>query len=172
VDKRYLLPVLAVVETMKWSPEVVMLQAHLSSLPGVSKDACLAQVILGQGSLYSCTITTRVGAVLLERESAYHALEQCGDLEWSVASAPSPQQAGPQVARSHAIPAVARAAQIPRLRVKELPAETLNRLAHPYRKVLLLVDGKRSLEEIARLAAKTPQEVAHMLKTLEQFIQF
>jgi len=171
VDKRYLLPVLAVVETMKWSPDVVMLQAHLSSLPGVSKDACLVSLTLGQGRMYSCTITTRAGAVLREHQEAYQAVEQCGDLEWSVVPIPFSPPPSPQATRSHAGQAVARTALIPILRVKELPAETLNRLAHPYRRIILLVDGKRTVEEIARLASKTPQEVVHMLNALEHLIQ-
>lgn len=172
MDKRYLLPILAVVEAMMWSPDVVSLQSHLPSLPGVSKDACLAQVILGQGHMYSCTITTKAGAILREQQEAYKALEPCGDLEWILSKAPVSPPPSPQEARPNAERANARTAQIPVLRVKEIPAETLNRLTHRYRRVLLLVDGKRSVEEIARLASKTPQEVFHMLKALEHLIQF
>ena len=171
MEKRYLLPLLAVVETMKFSPDVVMLQSHLPSLPGVTKEACRAQVILGQGQVYSCTITTRTGAVIRERQEAYKALEQCGDLEWILSSAPFPHPANPQTAQPNTSTASAKMAPIPVLRVKELSAETLSRLAYPYRRVLLLVDGKRSIEEIARLASKTPQEVVHMLNALEHLIQ-
>ncbi len=171
MEKRYLLPILAVVEAMKFSPDVVMLQSHLPSLPGISKEACRAQVILGQGQVYSCTITTRTGAVLRQHQEAYKVLEQCGDLEWTLSSAPFPSPPNPRAANPNTSTASAKMAPIPVLRVKELSAETLSSLAYPYRRVLLLVDGKRSVEEIARLASNTPQEVIHMLKALEHLIQ-
>jgi hypothetical protein len=174
VNKHYLLPVVAVVETMKDLPDVVMLQAHLSSLPGVSKDACLAQIILGQGQVYSCKIiATRTGIVLREQQEAYHALERCGDVNWSVRPEPSlhapvrPQTTSPPTATDRMFPR-----QIPSLRVSRLSPEILEPLSHPYRRVLRLVDGGRSIEDIARLLNKEPQEIQQMLAALPHLIQF
>jgi hypothetical protein len=174
VDKRYLLPIVAVVETMKRSPEVVMLQAHLPSLPSVSKDACLVSLIIGQGHMYSCTITaTRTGTVLREQEVAYHTVEQCGDLEWSVGPAPRfPTSASqksvpsqPKVSGKFVLP-------IPSLRVPALTNEILQPLAHPYQRVLRLVDGRRSVADIARLLGRQPQEIQQMLAAMPHLIQF
>jgi hypothetical protein len=174
VDKHYLLPLVAVVETMKALPDMVMLQAHLSSLPGVSKGACLAQIILGQGHVWDCKITaTRTDTVLLTQKEAYHALERCGDVNWCVLPAPvshapvRPQATLPPVATDGTFPA-----KTPSLRVSELTPEILAPLSHPYRRVLGLVDGRRSLADIARLLNKEPQEIQQMLTALPHLIQF
>ncbi len=172
MDKHYLLPVAAVVETMKDLPDVVMLQAQLSSLPGLSKEACLAQIILGQGQVSSCKIiATRTGIVLREQQEAYHALERCGDVTWHVRPAPSLH---PPVRPQATLPPTSGTfpAQIPSLRVSRLSPEILAPLSHPYRRVLGLVDGKRSIEDIARLLNKTPQEIQQMLAALPHLIQF
>jgi len=173
VDKHYLLPILAMVETMKGSPEVVVLQAFLSLLPGVTKDACLAQVTLGQGRIHSCTITTKTGTVLREQLEAYQALERCGDLNWSVLPAsslyaPASQKATPSRLDASDQPT----SRVPSLRVQALTLEILEPLSNPYRRVIRLVDGKRSIEDIARLLNKTPQEVQQMLAALQHLIQF
>jgi hypothetical protein len=174
VDKHYLLPVVAVVETMKELPDVVMLQAHLPSLPGVSKDACLAQIILGQGQVYSCKIiVTKTGIVLREQQEAYHALERCGDVNWSLRPAPSlhalvrPPATPPPITTYRTFPA-----QIPSLRVSRLSPEILAPLSHPYQRVLRLIDGRRSIEDIAHLLNKEPQEIQQMLTSLPHLIQF
>ena len=174
MDKHYLLPVLAVVETMKMLPDVVMLQAQLPSLPGISKEACLAQIILGQGRVHSCTITAaKTGTVLREQQEAYHALERCGDLNWSVLLAPSLYAPASQKATlPYMVASGQYTSKIPSLRVKALTPEVLAPLSLPYRRVMMLVDGKRPIEEIARLLNKGPQEVQQMLAALEHLIQF
>jgi hypothetical protein len=111
MENRFVLPLVAVAETMRTSPEVVVLQARLSSLPGISKQACLAQVIVGQGRIHSCTISTLTGTLLREQKEAYHVLEQQGDLEWTLLPHPSAHVTShpgpipclrlPLVARSH-----------------------------------------------------------------------
>jgi hypothetical protein len=173
VDKHYLLPVVAVVETMKESPDMLLLQAHLPSLPGISKDACLAQVILGQGRLASCTITsTKTGAVLRAAQEAYQALERCGDLEWSVHPAPSLHPPAQQQARVSPRNVSGRlSVKAPSLRVSQLSPEILEPLSNPYRRVLLLVDGRRSIEEIAYLLNREPYEIEQMLASLPHLIQ-
>lgn len=163
---------MAVVETMKALPDVVMLRARLSSLPGVSKDACLAQIILGQGQLSSCTITAaRTGNVFLKDQEAYHALERCGDLNWSVLPAPplyaSMRQKATLPPMDGMLPA-----KIPTLLVATLRPEILEPLSNPYRRVLLLVDGRRSTEDIARLLNKEAQEIQQMLAALPHLIRF
>lgn len=173
MDNHYLLPVLAVVETMKMRPDIVMLLAHLSSLPGVTKDACIAQIILGQGHIHSCRITTRTGTVLREQQEAYHALERCGDLHWSVLPAPPLHTPAQQKATLSPISASGRlSAKAPSLRVSQLSPELLEPLSNPYRRVLRLVDGRRSIEDIARLLNKEPQEIQQMLAALPHLIQF
>lgn len=174
MDNHYLLPVLAVVETMKGLPDIVMLQAQFSSLPGVSKEACLAQIILGQGRVYSCTITaTKTGTVLREQQEAYHALERCGDLNWSVLPAPSLHTpAKPKTTLSPISASGRLSAKAPSLRVSQLSPEILEPLSNPYRRVLRLVDGRRSIEDIARLLNKESHEIQQMLAALPHLVQF
>jgi hypothetical protein len=62
--------------------------------------------------------------------------------------------------------------KVPSLRIPTLTPEILASFSHPYRRVLVLVDGKRSIDEMARLLNKTPQEVQQMLSTLPHLIQF
>jgi len=153
---------------------MLMLQAHLSSLPGVSKDACLAQIILGQGRISSCTITsTKTGTVLRAQQEAYHALERCGDLDWSVLPVPSlhlPEKPG---ARGSLRSGSGRlSGRAPSLRIPQLSPEILEPLANPYRRVLLLVDGRRSVAEIAYLLNREPYEIEQMLAAVPHLIQF
>lgn len=173
MERHYLLPILAMVETMKGSPEVVVLQAFLSSLPGVTKDACLAQVVLGQGRIHACTITTKTGAVLREQQEAYNALERCGDLNWSVLpaaslNAPTSQKAIPLHLDMYRQPTL----KVPSLCVPALTPAILDPLSNPYRRTVRLVDGKRSIEDIARLLNREPQEIEQMLAALPHLIQF
>ncbi len=174
MDKHYLLPVVAVVETMKESPDMLLLQAQLPSLPGVAKDACFAQIILGQGRLFSCTITsTKTGTVLRAAQEAYHALERCGDLDWSVLPAPSLHPPAQQPTRVSPRNVSGRlSVKAPSLRVPQLSPEILEPLSNPYRRVLLLVDGRRSIEEIAYLLNREPYEIEQMLAALPHLIHW
>ena len=173
MDKHYHLPVQAVVETMKASPEIVMLQSHLSSLPGISKE-CFAQLILGQGGISSCVITATTGAVLFQQQEALSALAHCGDLTWSVVPAPSLHATNVTLSQKDTRPHRGAAGQqlrsIP-FRRNTLTPEILASLSHAQRRVLVLVDGKRSIEEIAHLLSKTPQEVHQLLVPLQSLIE-
>lgn len=174
VGKHYLLPVVAVIETMKASPDLVVLHSQVAALPGMTKNACVAQIVLGQGKVYACTITTATGSVLLQQQEAYRVLERCGDLSWSVTLATPSLSTH---SRQQEIPPGRgmdgrMSSMIPSLRVNTLAPETLASFSHAYRQVLVLVDGKRSIEEIARLLARPADTVHHMLVALAHLVQF
>lgn len=256
MGKRYCLPLVAMVEITRSSPNCVLLQSQLASLPGVSKRKCVAQVILGQGVIHTCTIREEAGRVLAEQQKAYDALARCGDLHWEVVPAPdvvsssgylnsvsassitsssgSPNTApssdnvppsgypntapnfgnvppsgypntapnfgnvpssgypsmGPNFGNvpSSGYPNTAPHSggwgrtpgishmpvtpwSVPRPRVTPIPREILAPLPHAYRAVLMLVDGKRSLEEIAQLLNKAPQEIQQILVNLPDIVQ-
>ena len=171
MNKHYLLPILAMIEIMKWSPDTVVLQAHLVALPGVSNEACLAQVMLGQGNLSSCTITTTMGAVLLQQQEAYQALERCGELHWSVFPASSLSTSISQTNPPFRVePSDQHSSMIPSRRVSTITSETLATLSHRSKRVLALVDGKRSIDVIAQLLSISPYEVQQKLKALSHLI--
>ena len=153
-------------------PDLVMLQAQLPSLSGVSKKACLVQIVLGQGCVRSCTITAAAGTILRDPE-AYRALEQCGELHWNVLPVPSSYVEGTQLATP---PYMGTSGQytprIPSLCVKALTPEVLAPLSHPYRVLMMLVNGKRPIEEIAWLLNREPQEIVQMVAALPHLIQF
>lgn len=61
---------------------------------------------------------------------------------------------------------------IPTLRVNPLPKEILASLSRSRRMALVLVDGKRSIDDIAQLLAKSPSDVQEMLAVLRHLVQF
>lgn len=177
MERRYRLPLGAMVEVMKGAAEPVVLYTQVSALPGVSKKACQIQVVLGRGSLFSCCVTDASGKVLLQQQEAYQALLPCEDLEWNVApfpiSTPSePAQVADRstLAREQDTTSGGVSFCIPTLRVCPLPSETLAAFLYPYRTVLVLVDGRRSIHEIARLLSKSPADIQQMLASAPHLV--
>jgi hypothetical protein len=172
-EKQYRLPIGAMVEIMKYSPDKVLLQAHLASLASLSKQVCFAHVVLEQGGLHSCTIMEKTGRVLLQQQDAYDALVHCGDLNWRVVRTPSVQDL------RHGRPVTSTLGSlestlwhIPTLRVNPVPRETLLALPHAQRVALVLVDGKRSVAVIAQLLTTSPQKIEQTLAALRHLVQF
>ncbi|HEU5382267.1 MAG TPA: hypothetical protein VFV38_43185, partial [Ktedonobacteraceae bacterium] len=60
---------------------------------------------------------------------------------------------------------------VPTLRITPLPPETLASLSHPYRMLLVLVDGKRSIAELARLLSKSPAAIHQMLAMVPHLVK-
>lgn len=176
MEKQYRLPVSAMVEILKASVEQVVLRAQLPAVPGVSKKACLAQLVVGQGTVCSCAVTTPSGEILLKHQEAYQALLRCGDLEWLVEPFPAfspPEHPYPSPSTyTAAAPTAAEEEHrcIPTLRISPLPSETLAAFTHPYRTVLALVDGRRSIHEIARLLSKAPTDIQQMLASVPHLV--
>lgn len=69
---------------MKESPFLIQLQTCLASLPDITTEVCFAELIVGQGKMHVCKITTRTGHLLLEHKEAITHLQQCGSVEWSL----------------------------------------------------------------------------------------
>lgn len=182
MERQYRLPVTAMVEILKASVEQVVLRAQLPALPGISKKACLVQLIVGQGNMCFCAVTTPGGEILLKQQEAYQALLNCGDLEWRVEPfpgfpPPESQSQSPSNRTSHALSHALTAQEeerccIPILRMSPLPSETLAAFTHSYRMVLALVDGRRSIHEIARLLSKSPADIQQMLASVPHLVHF
>jgi len=162
--QHYLLPLEAIVEAMKNFPEIVSLQAQLSSVPNLTREACIAEVTVGQGRLHSCAITTPTGQYLLQQKEAYTIIQQYGDLEWSLhTTTPLPMQERPPP-RQMSPPSSGKPSRcVPTL----TPVQTRT-LQHMHKNVFALVDGVKTVEHIARLLTKSPQEVQHILRDLQE----
>ncbi len=165
----YTLPITALLETMGAVGEAIYLHAQLPSLPQISKENCVAEVVLDQGIMHFCAIKTTAGHVVLTQKDAFSLLSQVGDLEWDIVflqqeviTSPTTQSAAPQRGVGN----------IPRRTNSTLPPARMSSLPHRHRRVLALVDG-RSVEEIARLLSISPDMVEKILLELEQtgFIQ-
>jgi hypothetical protein len=174
VKNRFVLPIGALIATMQTSFERVVLQAHLSSLPGVSKQACLAHIVVGEGRIHACTIFhAQTGALLRQEHEAYKSLEALGDLEWTILPyQPAPHEESIMTHLPHPStpPVPSQASLIPQR--KHQPEPNIIASLHPaYRKLLLLVDGKRSVERIAQLLSKSPEDVFNMLLAMPSLIE-
>jgi hypothetical protein len=175
VTKQYRLPLIAMVETMKSSPTCVLLQAQLASLPEISKQACVAHVLVGQGILHTCRIVGATGNLLLHQRAAYEALIRYGDVDWLVLPAPFytvGQSNGRSVTK--ALGSTANpidTGNVPTLRVSPLPREILDQVPRGLRIALVLVDGKRSIAEIAQVLRKTPHEIQHIFVQVPHLVK-
>ena len=180
VEKRYHLPVQAMLLVMASSVDRVLLQTHLPGLPGISQQVCLVQMLLEQGGVRSCTITSKTGAILRQQQEAVQVLERCGDLDWHVTTlVPTPQGAnhshtGSLFGAPGAVASTGRtgaASPIPRLRVHPVPPDILASLSRSHRMALVLVDGKRSVNDIAHLLAKSSSDVQEIFAVLRHLVQ-
>lgn len=181
VEKRYHLPLHAILVVMASSVDRVLVQTRLPGLPGVSQQVCLVQMVLEQGGVRSCTITSKTGAILCQQQEAFQVLERCGDVDWHVTTL-APASPGANHAHTgslsgtpDAVASTERAGTtslIPRLRIHPVPPDILASLSRPHRMALVLVDGKRSVETIAHLLAKSPADIHETLAVLPHLVQF
>ena len=173
-EKCYRLPVQAMVAVMTFSAGSVLLHTRL---PGIQTR--LAHLIIKQGALHSCTIIDPTGTVLLQQQDAFDTLLRFGELEWQVTMLPAsvtPERGIPgQAAGTGRVTQDAKkeglSSRIPFFRLTPLPLEDLASLPHALRMTLLLVDGKRSIHEIARLLSKSPGDIQQTLIFLQHLVQ-
>lgn len=154
---------------MESSLQSVLLLSHLPTLPGLARHPGLARIELEQGAVRSCLISGQSGAVLLQGQDAYAVLSRCGDLEWRVIRPPDVMEA----VRVRPVTGMLERTQwgIPRLRVAFLHREMLASFPRSQRVALALVDGRRSVEEIAYLLSKSPREIQQMLAEIGHLVQ-
>ncbi|HEU5377961.1 MAG TPA: hypothetical protein VFV38_21270 [Ktedonobacteraceae bacterium] len=169
--RHYLLPLLAVVETMKGLPEMVSLHAEVPSVPGLARGTYLAHVVVGQGRCSSCTITTPTGRLLLQQQEAFDALQQVGNLAWRLSAPPSASMSA--LVQTEAefqegdAPERGRTPIRPRRIGRPEPAH-MQALPHAQRHLLWVIDGQKTLEQLARLLAKSPDDIYHLLLRLRE----
>jgi len=168
--EHYLLPIAVLLETARDLPEMASLRAQMPAVPGIWKEACIAEIIVGCGCIYACTIITTEGQLLLQQEAALHALEQLGELEWTfglsfAAGTPLPQQEGSCLRQNGTLPHRMDGTVPQRSDLFVIPA-LLEALPRRQKHVLLLANGHKQASEIARLLGLEPGEVERLLHQL------
>ena len=169
-EQCYLLPVVAVVETMKGLPETVSFQAQLPAMPHLSSEICFAQVIVGQGDCQFCTVVTRTGQILLQHQEAFTLVQQLGKLVWRLST---PTSEPLSLLPDHSFPsqeanAGRDLAQLLPQRTGELLPIQMQALPAAQRRVWFLVDGQKTIEQLARLLTKSVGDVYQLLLTLQE----
>jgi hypothetical protein len=136
------------------------LQAILEEVPGV-KEPCQATLMLLDGKVASCFLETRRGALIGQGERAFNLLTGLGTLDWLW-----------EPGFATALPAPARSltgalSPIP-YRREPLRQEALDVCSRLQRRVLGLVDGRRTIQEIATLLAVPPTELERLRAVLRE----
>ena len=126
------------------------LQTTLEGLPGI-REPCRASLILTNGKVTSCSLTTRRGALLAQGQRVLDLLAGLGIVEWLWEPGAGSSLQLPSKAASNASP-------VPRRR-EPLRQDALLACTRTQRRVLGLVDGRRPIQEIAALLAVPPADV-------------
>lgn len=167
MQRRYLLPVNAILQTLRDQNGITVLSASLPRLPRYQQEAREVALILGQGRVHTCTIRAADGLPLLQGSEALKTLERLGSLEWHVqglvgsSDVWSPNgEAGQDLCQPQE--------NIPRRLVASLSPLQQQNLSRHHRLVFNLIDGARSIASIATLLHFSPDEVASLLQELRQ----
>jgi hypothetical protein len=165
------LPVNVLVETLRGWHGTVVVRTHIPGLAEVWTGVCLVEMVLVQGVVCSCTISTAQGQPLLHQEAAFHAVRSLGALEWTLSSSASSVPLPPASVQEGNDQPVSAANRVPhRTQAALSPGllDGLDGLSRRHKQVLLLIDGHKNCQEIARLLTMDPQEVEAILHLLHQ----
>jgi hypothetical protein len=147
-----------------------VMQAHkktgrlLATLPsGVSSlhEPCQIEIALKAGKIVSSAIVGQSGS-LLTGERAYQELTRLGRLRWTFTSQLSPiiqPEPVPHVLEKHAISLRPR-------RIVVVEQQEMRPWQRMHRLVYALVDGRRSVADIAKLLSMTPETIEDVLSYL------
>lgn len=148
--QRFILPFSVLLETLRGWHEPLILSATLPPAPefGTGKAMALVQVV--RGHIHSCTIVNAHGQLLAQQQAALTHLAQVDKLEWLVTSAVTATQ-------------VSRPCRLPTARLF-VPAT----LSRRHRHLLLLLDGRKSVADLARVLRLPSHEIEALLLDLQQ----
>lgn len=136
------------------------LQALLEEVPGM-REPCQATVILLNGKVTSCFLETRRGALVGQGERALNLLTGLGTVDWlwePAAGAALPAPTGSLTGALSPIP----------YRREPLRQDVLEACSRLQRRVLGLVDGRRTIQDIATLLAVPPTEHERLRAVLRE----
>jgi hypothetical protein len=144
-----------------------VLQAALADVPG-TRETCQARLKLIRGKVMSCVVETSSGRLYVEGRRALTLLAQLGTVEWVWKM----EEEG-SVTRS--LPAVQpgnagfnpNELLVPRRR-EPLRVDALQRCSRAQRRVLGLVDGRRTVKEIATILSVPPTEIPRLKAVMRE----
>ena len=148
--QRYVLPFAVLVETLRSWHEPLTLSALLPPVPEDGPGQATAHVHIVKGYILSCTIVNAQGTPLARQQAALTRLAQVGNLQWLVTLSVVPTEVYRPCRRHATIPF--------------LPAT----LSRRHRQLLLLIDGRKSIPDLARVLRLSPHEVETLLRDLQQ----
>jgi hypothetical protein len=137
------------------------LSATLERVPGL-REPCQAILDLVEGKVTVCTLVTRRRAVVAEGARALDLLSRLGTIDWfwEPALAPPLSLPGGGLPRNPAL-------VVPR-RLDPFPPEALLACSRFQRRVLSLVDGRRSVADIATLLAVPATDLERLQAILSE----
>lgn len=152
------------------------LPASLLPFPTRRGESFVAEVVVHASQIRSCVIRDSPGAIRLEGSRAFALVRSREQLVWLIQqiqppeppSLPSfPAESAPPDARSFSSPlALPWAARPAPVRLQKSP-EALEQMTRRQRQVWLLIDGRRTIHDIAHLLGAPLNELDQELTTLE-----
>lgn len=134
------------------------LQTTLEDLPGI-REPCRVSLFLTDGKVTSCSLETRLGALVSQGQRVLDLLAGLGTIDWlwEPVVGPAVQLPGRNTTGN--------LSSIPRRR-EPFRQEALWACSRVQRRVLGLVDGRRPFQEIATLLAIPPTELERLRAVL------
>lgn len=153
------------------------LPASLLPFPARRGESLVAEVLVQGGTIHSCVIRDALGAIRLEGAKAFASVRAKEQLVWMVqqvhlpeaalspafSAAVTPPATSPWFS-SLALPWAARAAPV-RVQRESVPFEQMTRRQ---RRIWLLIDGRRTIHDLAPLLGTPLEELDQELTVLER----
>ena len=162
----YKLDLAAMVQILQEFRQNGMLQTEIRNVRGL-KGSLQAQLNLADGEILSCTIQDSNGHILYTNHDALSLLADLGPLDWILTL----KQTLPPVSITNTYPSVPPSPPItyPRIprRAIHLNQAQMNSWPRKHRMVYVLVDGQKTVDNLALMLSLTPSAVEEVLHELQ-----
>jgi len=163
----YSLDLITLLQILSRQRQSGLLQAEMAHLPG-SRQPGIARLEIVEGSVYTCTMYLKGGSIYAEGSKAYQMVSDAGSLEWIWSAYPSPRTPQQVIPFSPSENNTSSLSQLVPRQTVQLDAGILNRLPRSHRRVLVLIDGIRTIGKIASMLALTDDnELLTILRELQ-----
>ncbi len=160
----YKLDVAALLQMLQEFQQNATLQTEIQSVPA-GRGRFYVHLSIFEGKVASCSIKDGDGQVLLANNNALQWLQRLGTLHWTLTlqqtSTPTPVQTKPSLPQVPA-PRVF----VPR-RIAPIAHEQMSTWPRKHRTIFVLIDGKKSVEQLASLLSLQVKDVEQVLSDLQ-----